>query len=71
MDKKSPTYQIEKLEKLILPLIIEEFYGKIELSFEKGLIVAIKKAETIKLNEIIDNKNLSPGSTPPILKKGR
>jgi len=52
MDKKSPEYQIEKLEKLIYPLISGEFYGKIELSFEKGLIVAIKKAETIKIHEI-------------------
>ena len=39
---------IEKVIDLIQKLVEDKFYGKIEISFENGQIVFVKKAETLK-----------------------
>mgnify|MGYP001618846559 CR=1 FL=1 len=41
---------LNKLMDLIKELIDRKFYGKLEVSFESGNIVNIKKIESIKLS---------------------
>ena len=39
---------IAKVIDLIQKLVKDEFYGKIEISFEKGQVVFVKRTETLK-----------------------
>jgi len=40
---------LEKLIAFLKRLMVERFYGKVQISFESGKIGVIKKEETIKL----------------------
>jgi len=41
---------LQKLVDMIKELMEDKFYGKVELSFEAGKVVNIKKTESIKLS---------------------
>jgi len=39
---------LDKIIEMIKSLTDEEFYGSIEIKFEKGMIIIVNKKETIK-----------------------
>ena len=41
---------LQKLVDMLKELMEDKFYGKVELSFEAGKVVNIKKTESIKLS---------------------
>ena len=43
---------MEKLSRLIKELIDGKFYGSLEIKFEAGRIVLVRKMENIKLEEV-------------------
>ena len=40
---------LEKIKEILFKLTRDRFYGKLQLSFEHGKILYVKKEETIKL----------------------
>lgn len=47
---------ISTIEKLLTELEHERFYGAVELKFESGHVVLIRKTETIKPNDCRNNR---------------
>lgn len=47
---------MDNLLRFIKELIAQKFYGSLELKFEAGKIVLLRKMENIKLEEVKDGK---------------
>lgn len=59
MNKMSEKIKLlEEVWRFLVKLVKEKFYGKVEITFEKGKVVHLRKMENIKLNSKKEEKEI-------------